>query len=165
MSSTSSSNYRRNKAFIDQYRKELKAMLDDITDIDIKVLNKAVNEGVKVAKENTNVVTGFMRKSWRSAPAVKRKGGGVTKTIVNTADYASYVNYGHRIVEKVGVINSIKSKDGLKLTFRNRAYGTGVTTGFVKGQFMLEKAISHTEKTMVKEFKKEVERVAREHGS
>ena len=53
-----SSNYRRNKAFIDQYRKELNAMFDDIREIDIKVLNKAVNEGVKHAKELTNVSKG-----------------------------------------------------------------------------------------------------------
>ena len=55
----SSSNYRRNKAYIEQYRKELKAMMDDIRDIDIKILNKAVNEGVKVAKGNTPVKGGI----------------------------------------------------------------------------------------------------------
>ncbi len=143
----SSSNYRRNKAAIEQYRKELMAMFEDIRDIDIKVLNKAVNEGVKVAKENTPVgqypggkLGGFMRKSWRSAPAVKAITGGATKTMVNSADYSSHVNYGHRIVDK--------DKN---------------TVGFVKGQFMLQKAISHAEKTMVKEFKKEVERVNRKH--
>ena len=32
----SSSNYRRNKAAIDQYHKELMAMLDDVREIDIK---------------------------------------------------------------------------------------------------------------------------------
>lgn len=42
----SSSNYRRNKAFIDQYRKELMSMVDDIREIDIRVLNQAVNEGI-----------------------------------------------------------------------------------------------------------------------
>lgn len=135
-----SSNYRRNKAFVEQYRKDLKAMLDDISDIDVKVLNKAVNEGVKVAKDNTNVVSGFMRKSWRALPAVKRKTGFVSKTMVNSADYSSFVNHGHRIVNS-----------------------KGETVGFVKGQYMLEKAISKVEKTMVKEFKKEIERVSRKH--
>lgn len=135
-----SSNYRRNKAYIEQYRKELKAMLDDVSEIDIKILNKAVNEGVRVAKQNTNVVTSFMRKSWRALPARKRKTGEVTKTMVNSADYSSFVNYGHRVVNR-------KCE----------------TVGFVKGQYMLEKAISKAEKTMVKEFKKEIERVNREH--
>lgn len=136
----SSSNYRRNKAFIDQYRKELDALFDDVSDIDVKVLNKAVNEGVKVAKGNTNVVSGFMRKSWRALPAIKRKNRFVSKTMVNLADYSSYVNYGHRIVNS-----------------------KGETVGFVKGQYMLEKAISKAEKTMAKEFKKEIERVSRKH--
>jgi len=157
-------NQRANEIAIKQFRKELSAMLEDIRDIDIKCLNKAVNEGVKVAKQLTNVseggnivdfttrdgvhvnfttkttrVGGFMRKSWRSAPAVKSKSGGVTKSIVNNADYSSYVNYGHRIVQ------------------------SGVTKGFVKGQFMLEKAINKVDKVLVSEFNKEVERVNREH--
>lgn len=140
MSTNSSSNYRRNKAAIDQYRKELKAMLDDITEIDIKVLNRAVNAGARVAKENTPTITGFMKKSWRSAPAVKSKGGGVTKSMVNSADYSEYVNYGHRIVDK-----------------------EGITVGWVDGQYMLEKAISHTEKVMNREFAKEIERVKRKY--
>lgn len=140
-------------------------MLGDITDIDIKCLNKAVNIGLADVKKNTPVgdysnevnfttkdgkvvnfttrtvkVGGFMRKSWRSAPAVKSKSGGVTKSIVNNAYYSSYVNYGHRIV--------------------NRA---GVTIGWVKGQFMLEKAMGKVDRALLKEFQTEVERVNREH--
>lgn len=134
------SNQRANQIAIKQFRKELSAMLDDIIDIDIKILNRAVNEGVRVAKQNTNVVSGFMRKSWRSAPAVKAKRGGVTKSMVNTADYAAFVNYGHRLVNDAGE-----------------------TIGWVNGQFMLEKAISKVNKTLEEEFKKEIERVKREH--
>ena len=135
-----SANRRRNEAAIKQFRKELKAMFNDITDIDIKVLNKAVNIGVADAKRNTNVVSGFMRKSWKSPPAVKSKTGGVTKSLVNTADYSEFVNYGHRVVNK-----------------------NGETVGWVKGQFMLEKAIGVTEKELVKEFRKEIERLRRKH--
>ena len=158
-----SSNYRRNKAFIDKYRKELRAMLDDISEIDKRVLNKAVNEGVKVAKRLTNVseggnvvefytrsgeyvrfttstsrVGGHMRKSWYASRTQKTPKG-VEKEIGNTADYAPYVNYGHRIVQG------------------------GKTKGWVKGQFMLEKAINTVEKALVREFEKEVERVNRKH--
>lgn len=140
MSSTSSSNYRRNKAAIDQFRKELKSMLDDVSEIDVKILNESVKKGVEVAKDNTNIDTGFMRKSWRATPAVKSASGEVKKVLVNSADYSEFVNYGHRIVD-----------------------GEGKTVGFVKGQFMLEKAISHAEKTMKKEFEKEIERINRKH--
>ena len=133
-------NRRANEAAIKQFRKELKALLDDITDVDVKVLNEAVNKGVADAKRNTNAVSGFMRKSWKSPPAVKSKTGGVTKSLVNTADYSEFVNYGHRVVNK-----------------------NGETVGWVKGQFMLEKAIGVTEKELVKEFRKEIERLRRKH--
>lgn len=133
-------NQKANQIAIKQFRKELSAMLEDIRDIDIKCLNRAVNEGVADAKRNTPIDTGFMRKSWQSAPAVKSKSGGVTKSMVNSADYSEYINYGHRIVNK-----------------------TGETTGFVKGKFMLEKAINRTDKVLEREFKKEVERVNKKH--
>lgn len=133
------SNYSNNKKAIDQYRKELRAMFDDIEDIDVKVLNKAVNEGVRVAKQNTNVDTGFMRKSWKATPTVKGSKG-AEKGMVNTADYSSFVNDGHRLVN-----------------------GAGATVGFVKGQYMLETANNVTEKTLAREFKKEIERVNRKH--
>lgn len=140
----SSSNYRRNKAAIDQFRKELMAMVDDIREIDQRILNRAVNAGVKYAKNNSPVITGFYRKNWRSAPAVKAKAGGVTKHLVNSADYASYVNYGHRTVDK-----------------------DGNTTGYVKsekGDHLLERTVNYAGKQLEKEFKKEVEAVQNRHN-
>lgn len=134
-----SSNYRRNKAFIDKYRKELRAMLDDVSEIDKRVLNKAVNEGLADAKSNTPVVTGFMKGSWAVTPT-KKTASGAEKSLINKADYSSYVNYGHRIVNK-----------------------KGETVGFVKGRFILEKAVGKVEKEIVRLFEKEVERVNRKH--
>jgi len=143
-----SSNYRRNKAFIDKYRKELRAMLDDISEIDKRVLNKAVNIGLADAKRNTPVgqyppssgrVGGFLRKSWH-VTRTKQTPEGVEKELINTADYAPFVNYGHRIVNK-----------------------KGETVGFVKGQFILEKAVGKVEKEIVRLFEEEVERVNRKH--
>lgn len=132
-------NYSRNKAEINKFRKKLKAMLDDISDIDRRVLTKAVNAGLMDAKKNTPVVTGFMRKSWYTTPT-KRTTQGVEKELANSADYSAYVNYGHRIVNKAGK-----------------------TVGWVKGQFILEKAMNKVDKQLVKEFEKEVERVNKEH--
>lgn len=135
----SDSNYSHNKKEIDRFRKELKSMFGDITEIDVRVLNRAVNEGLKVAKDNTNVVSGFMRRSWRTTPTVKSTDG-VSKGLLNSADYASFVNDGHRIVDR-----------------------SGKTVGFVTGQYMLEKAIAMVERSMVREFNKEIERVRRTH--
>ena len=165
----SSSNYRRNKAALDQFRKELMAMVDDIQQIDKKVLNKAVNDGVAYAKRHTpagkhpNPVTftikngpdagtvvifkvsnpgvgGFLRKSWHKLPTKKTKEC-VEAELVNNASYASYWNYGHRIVTKKG----------------------GPTKGFVKGTFVLEKTKGEVQKQLVKEFEKEVKAVQRRH--
>lgn len=139
----SSSNYRRNKAAIDQYRKELMAMLDDVREIDIKILNQAVNEGMRHAKDQSPVITGFFRKNWRSAPAVRTRDGGVSKNLVNSADYASYVNYGHRTVD-----------------------GAGNTTGYVRsanGDHLLERTENYINKRLIELFKAEVEAIQKKH--
>lgn len=165
----SSSNYRRNKAAIDQFRKELMEMVEDIQQIDKKVLNKAVNAGAAYAKRRTPVgdhpnpvtfivnngpgvrkvvsfkvknpgVGGFLRKSWHKLPTKKTKAG-VETELVNTAEYSTYWNYGHRIVTKKG----------------------GPTKGFVKGTFVLEKTRGYIEKQLVKEFEKEVKAVQSKH--
>ena len=139
----SSSNYRRNKAAADRFRMELAAMMEDISEIDVQVLNQAVNEGVRYAKNNSPVITRFYRKNWRSAPAVKSKAGGATKVLVNSADYASYVNYGHRTVDQ-----------------------NGNTTGYVKstlGDHLLERTVNYVNKRMIALFRKEVEAVQKRH--
>ena len=142
------SNYRTNKAAIDKFRKELKAMLGDISEIDSRVLTQAVNEGLADAKRNTPVgqyppssgrVGGFMRKSWSTTPTQKTSTG-VQKEMVNTAHYAIFVNYGHRVVNR-----------------------KGETVGWVPGKFILEKAIKKVEKALVRLFEREVERVNRKH--
>lgn len=135
------SNRRYNEAMVKQFRKELLSMLGDIEEIDKKVLNKSVNKGLAHAKRNTNVVSGFMRRSWKTTPAVKSSSGEVTKVLLNNADYSSYVNYGHRVVNK-----------------------RGETVGWVNGQFMLEKAKGFIERELVKDFREEVERINRAHG-
>lgn len=141
MSPALRSNYRRNKAEIDKYRKELMEMLGDLSEIDIAILNKAGNKAVRRLKEDTPVDTGFMRKSWRSAPAVK-SAKEVKKAIVNTADYASFVNDGHRIVSS-----------------------KGKTVGFVEGKYMLERALSQADKDIARAFEEEVRRVKNKHDS
>lgn len=134
-----SSNYRRNKAALDAFRKDLEAEMGDLSEIDIKLLNQAVNEGVRNIKKNTPVRTGHLRKSWRSAPAVKGASG-VKKVLVNTADYSEFVNYGHRVVSR-----------------------SGETTGFVQGNHMLEKGVSYIDKRLLGLFKSEIERIGKEH--
>ena len=163
------SNYSENAKAIDQYRKELRAMMDDIMEIDKDVLNQAMNEGVAYAKRHTPVgkhpnpvtftvkrgpkagkvvsfkvgspiVGGFLRKSWHKL-RTKKSAQGVEAELVNTAEYASYWNDGHRIVN---------SKNG-------------PTKGFVKGTYVLEETGAYIEKRMAVLFEKEVKAVQNKH--
>lgn len=165
----SSSNYRRNKAAVDQFRKELMAMVEDIQEIDKNVLNQAVNEGVAYAKRITPVglhpnpvvftirngpkagkvvsfkvsnpgVGGKLKENWHKLPT-KRTANGLETEMVNTMEYSSYWNYGHRIVTK---------RDG-------------PTKGFVKGTHVLEKTQNYVNRRMIALFKKEVEAVRKKH--
>lgn len=134
------SNYQHNRKEIDQFRKELRAMVGDISVIDAKILNISVNKGLASAKRNTPVDTGFMRKMWGALPLRKVKRKGVEKSIYNAADYSSYVNDGHRAVNQAGE-----------------------TTGWVEGQFMLNKAEKQVRRSLKQEFKKEIERVNKKY--
>ena len=51
----SSSNYRRNAAAIDQFRKELEAELGEISEIDKKILNQAVGDGIRKMERETPI--------------------------------------------------------------------------------------------------------------
>ena len=131
-------NQRENKENIDKFRKELKAMFGDIKEIDNRILNKAVNTGLAEVKRLNPVDSGFMRKNWYVSPT-KAVDDGIEKELFNIADYSSYVNFGHRLVVK------------------------GVTVGWVQGRFMLEKAKDKINKTLEKEFEKEIKKVNRKH--
>lgn len=165
----SSSNYRRNKAAIDQYRKELMVMLDDIQQVDKKVLNTAVNDGVEYAQRRTPIgahpnpvtftvkngpdagkivsfevsvpgVGGKLKENWHKLPT-RRTAGGLETELVNAEEYASYWNYGHRIITKKG----------------------GPIKGFVKGTYVLEKTQNYVNRRMIALFKKELEAIQKKH--
>lgn len=159
------SNQRANQAAIKQFRKELEAMVDDIKEVDKVVLNRAMGEGLRAVKPLTPVgvypshvsfdtadgkhvefdvikrTGGALRREWRRTRVFK-SGNGVKAKLYNNVEYASYVNYGHRIVNK-----------------------SGETIGWVNGKFFLEKAIYKIDKAIEREFRREVERVNRIHGS
>lgn len=158
-------NARANKAYIDQYRKQLKALTDDIKKVDKKVLNMSVLAGERVAKENTpvgnypgevNFITkdgksvhftvtkvpgGHLKRSWFTSP-IEKTAGGIEKELYNNVEYAPHVNYGHRVKNKNGEV-----------------------VGFVRGKFMLEKAEGAVRKELVKRFMKEIERLKKAHDA
>lgn len=157
------SNVSDNRAAIQKYRDELKAMLGDIAGIDARVLTRAVNFGLTEVKKITPVGQypgtvsfttkdgkqvffdvakkegGTLRRGWNATPTVKTASG-VEKSLENNVEYAPYVNDGHRVV--------------------NKAHET---VGFVKGRFMLEKAVAKVDAALVLEFNAEVEKVAKKY--
>ncbi|MCI6886313.1 MAG: HK97 gp10 family phage protein [Lachnospiraceae bacterium] len=161
------SNYSDNAKAIDQFRNELRAMLDDICEIDKDVLNQAMNDGVIFAERRTPVgfypnhvefmvkrgpdagkivsfdvkgrVGGFLKKNWHKLPT-KKSASGVEAELVNTAEYASYWNDGHRIVDR-----------------------HGVTHGIQEGTYVLEKTGDYIEKRMIVLFARKVKEVQEKH--
>ena len=133
------SNYSENKAEIERFRKQLRAELDDITKVDQKILNRAVNEGLRKVKFLTPVDKGVLRRSWKTS-RIKKTANGVEKELQNNVYYAPYVNYGHRVV--------------------NRAKET---VGWVVGKFMLEQAEKFVWKRLSELFRKEINRIRRKY--
>lgn len=121
---------------INKFRQQIRDMIGDISEVDKKVLNKAVNVGLAHAKNNTPVVTGKLRKSWATNP-VEEIPDGVQKELINTADYSLYWNNGHRIVAR-----------------------SGETVGWSEGSHLLDKTINVVEKAEEEEFKKEIRRIS-----
>lgn len=136
------SNYSDNEKAINEFRKQLREMLEDVRDADKKVLNRAMNEGVAFAKRKSPVITGFYRKNWHKLPTQKSSEG-IQAELVNNATYAPFVNYGHRIVDKNGnTIGYARSKHG---------------------DHLLERTVGYTERRMAELFEKEIKRIDDKH--
>ena len=60
-----------------------------------RICDKIAETLVGDAKKKTPVATGNLRRSWQQS-AVTKSGAHWTVTVYNTADYAIYVEYGHR---------------------------------------------------------------------
>lgn len=83
--------------------------------------------------KNTPVDTGFLRKSW-NIDDIKKKGSVYEIEISNDVEYASYVEYGHRIVRG------------------------GNTLGWKDGVFMLTISEKNLEKVMDRIFQRKFEK-------
>ena len=121
------------------YQQQLKNLFVDLEQAELECLTVAVNKGVNFAKKNTPVDTGFMRRSWHS-PRGRKLSNGCQKALVNNADYALYVDQGHRQVNK-----------------------SGETVGFVKGRYITNKTISYVNKELLKELKKKISEVDKKY--
>lgn len=138
--------------------------MDDIATIDQRILDKAMNVGLNAARKLTptgiypDVVSfttrdgkhvsfkvtkrtgGAMRREWRRTRTFKTKTY-VSATLYNNVEYASFVNYGHRVVNR-----------------------HGETIGWVNGKFMLQKASLKIERAIEGEFVREINRIEKTHN-
>lgn len=148
----------------EEFMHKLASLGADLDQSAQRVLDKAVNEARRVAVQNTPVgdyskdvsfttksgqsvnfrvagrVGGTLKRSW-AVKRAEKQGKDHVAELYNTADYALYVNNGHRVVNH-----------------------DHVTAGYVKGQFMLEKGLDAARRNMQGYFNEEIRRVKEKNG-
>ena len=162
----------------DQFRRELAAMMDDIRDIDKKVLNKSVNQGVACAKRNTPVGVHPNPVSF-TVKHGKHAGKEVSFKARKSAEASACAMVGGWLRFNWHKLPTRKTISGVEAEVNNSAYyasywndGHRIVTkkggpikGFVKGTHVLEKMKSHVARQMVKNFDAEVKAVQKKHDN
>lgn len=111
----------------------------------------AVKQAKKICKDEQIIDTGNYRNSFHSDPAPVVTLDGARITVYNNADYASYLEFGHLIVRR----------GGGALTLRRREAVRGGK--FVRGKYVLRRAIQRTLDTQNERVGRKLERYIREH--
>lgn len=168
--------YSNNAKAIDEFRKELRAMLDDINEIDKRVLDQAMNEGVAYAKRHTPVgvhpnPVEFTVKRGPDAGKV------VSFKVRKSAQASASAIVGGWLRWNWHKMRTQKSAQGVQAEIVNTAeYASfwndghnikntkdGPSKGWQKGTYVLEKTGSYIEKRMAVLFEKEVKAVQKRH--
>ena len=152
-----SSNQARNKAIMNSFIKQLKAIPGDFDNVIPKILDETVSVAEVYAKDLTPSVTGDAKAKWQTTKSYKVVNGFKARLYNNSA-YIGYINNGHRMephfVPGEWVGNKFEydpfSKEGVVM---------GSKTKYVKGKFMLEKASGRAEKFLLNKANKEIEKI------
>ncbi len=105
---------------LEQFAEKLKnASKDTQKEVVFKALDKLASDVLKRTIKQTPRDTSNLARSWAVSPATTRKGDTYSRNIFNSADYAVYVEYGHRTVNH---------------------------RGWVPGKFMLTRAVEDVDK-------------------
>ena len=115
------------------YRNSLGRFKRVTDEIFMEAVYEVAGRVFRAAVKNTPVDTGFLRESW-NIDDVKKKGNVYEIEISNDVEYASYVEYGHRIVRG------------------------GNTLGWKDGVFMLTISEKNSEKVMDRIFQRKFEK-------
>lgn len=157
---------------IHNYIKQLEKTQADIPETIYKIAKEATLKAIEVTTENTpvlegeqrgaNTVTGKLKQGWAkdSVKEPQVSGDAYVTVLRNSADYASYVNDGHRMhrhfvpglyIDENGLISrNVDGKGGLVV---------GTKTKYVPGVFMKEKGEKAYQKAVETLFKAEIERL------
>lgn len=136
--------------FGDELRAELNRVAECIgIDAIRKCQESATNDAIRVAVENTppnkavgqrsGLATGEMANRWQK-DSISKPDEMMSTYLINTEEYASYVNDGHYLPKHF--VPHLFIKDG-KLQYDSSADGgitVGTKTSYVKGYYMKEKA-------------------------
>ena len=102
------------------YRNSLGKFKRVTDEIFMEAVYEVAGRVFRATVKNTPVDTGFLRESW-NIDDIKKKGSVYEIEISNDVEYASYVEYGHRIVRGG---NTLGWKDGVfMLTISEKSYG------------------------------------------
>lgn len=130
-----------------QFRASLVALGADLDDSARRIVSNMADVGLNVTKKNTPVgqysggkVGGTARRGWIKSKALK-VGNGWESGYSNNVYYVIYVNNGHRIVGKNGVIK-----------------------GYVKGKRMLEQGMDAARQQNETLFRNEIARIKAKGG-
>ena len=115
------------------YRNSLGKFKRVTDEIFMEAVYEVAGRVFRATVKNTPVDTGFLRESW-NIDDIKKKGSVYEIEISNDAEYASYVEYGHRIVRG------------------------GNTLGWKDGVFMLTISEKNLEKVMDRIFQRKFEK-------
>lgn len=168
--------YQDNAKAIDSFRKELRDMLEDISDIDRRVLNHAMNEGVAFAKRHTPVgdhpnPVKFTVKRGPDAGKI------VSFEVRKSAQASASAMVGGWLRWNWHKMRTERTPQGVQSELVNTAeYASfwndghnikntkdGPSKGWQKGTYVLEKTGDYIEKRMAQLFEKEVKAVQNRH--
>jgi len=109
---------------LNEFERDLAKVMNDMPSEVMRFMNSLTNELMHYVKKNTPKDTGHLRRNWFFRKALVT-GDNYFTIIGNNIEYAPYIEYGHRIVNR-----------------------KGQTIGFVEGHYMLQKNIDIINKQM-----------------
>ncbi|KNY26327.1 HK97 gp10 family phage protein [Pseudobacteroides cellulosolvens] len=136
------------KDFIQNFEK-----LSQTIDVEIeKFFYEIALKALARTKKRTPVLTGDLRKQWVLSN-IQRNGNNLTVILSNPLDYASYVEFGHR-VDKHYVPGEWKGKRFVYNPNSNKGVVMGTKTAWIEGKFMATISLKEIQESIPKEWDK-----------